>query len=96
MDPSVPSWVDNQGQTDAVYRLTVTNTGSCPVSALTLSFSPINVVSLWNLASVLGGYSLQNFGPSIAAGQVNTGAGFVLADVAGPITVSATATCLPC
>jgi len=98
-DTSTASWTDDQGRTVAVYRLTITNNGECPINNYVLSFGygTASVVSMWNLQSALGGYQVTGFGDSLPAGASFSGAGLILAGA--PDTVSADvygSACVPC
>jgi hypothetical protein len=82
------SWVDSEGRNNTIYRLSITNTGSCPVTDYALSFGyyPGTLVSLWNLESTRGGYLVKGYGESLRPGLTYSGAGFIIADA--PATVS--------
>eukprot|EP01113_Clastostelium_recurvatum_P001063 TRINITY_DN1044_c0_g1_i2.p1 TRINITY_DN1044_c0_g1~~TRINITY_DN1044_c0_g1_i2.p1 ORF type:complete len:314 (-),score=84.23 TRINITY_DN1044_c0_g1_i2:78-983(-) len=74
-------WTDEQGRQNAVYRLTLSNQGSCPLKTYVTSFAhlPAEMTNKWNLASTLGGYKVEGFGDALAPGQSFNGAGFILA-----------------
>jgi len=84
-DTSTTPWIDNQGRSNSIYRLTITNTGSQPLLHYALSFSyyPGVIISYWNLQPALGGYQVINFGPSLAPGASFNGAGLIVANAPG-------------
>jgi len=89
-DTTTNPWIDSQGRSNSVYRLTITNTGSQPLLHYALSFSyyPGEIISYWNLQPTLGGYEVVNFGPSLAPGATFTGAGLIVANAPGNIVVA--------
>jgi len=75
-------WFDSEGRNNSVYRVEITNTGTCPLIHYVLSFGyfPGTLISSWNLRSTLGGYEVIGYGPALGAGQSYNGAGLIIAD----------------
>eukprot|EP01113_Clastostelium_recurvatum_P040194 TRINITY_DN6225_c0_g1_i3.p1 TRINITY_DN6225_c0_g1~~TRINITY_DN6225_c0_g1_i3.p1 ORF type:complete len:290 (+),score=85.36 TRINITY_DN6225_c0_g1_i3:156-1025(+) len=75
------TWTDAQGRSSAVWRVTLTNTGSKPLKHYVTSFGLYGgeQTSSWNLQGSLGGFEVVGFGESLAPGQSYSGAGIIVA-----------------
>jgi len=80
------SWTDDKGNLNQIYDITITNTGSCPITHLGLQFDYDEgafIADTWNLLEEYRHFLLQNFGESIPVGKTSVGAGIVISTPAG-------------